>query len=483
VSRYAAIYCRLSPRPDGSYEGVEAQEDWGRVYAAKHWPGVPVRVYRDKGISAANGDTRPGYEALRAAVAAGQVAHLWCVEQSRLERREAAWFTLAAELDGAGITEVHTNRDGIVRVRDEVAGIKAVLAAAEVRRSTMRVNDRLARNAANGDAPGSLPFGYRRATDEQGHSLKTYEVEPEQAQAIRDAAERVLRGWSLGHVAAELHSRGLRGAHGGKLTHATVRNMITNPTVAGKRVHRGVIVGDGNWPAILDEGTWQACKAKVSGGRVVQRSDGGVYPVPSTRKPAARRYLLTGGLAVCGVCGAKLIASEVTRRGKRFPLYQCHPNVGGKACIGIMAQPLEDHVRDELLAALDKPAFLELLSGAEETDAERERLMAALAGIERQRRELAALWTQPGELTLAEWQTARDGLAEGEAHLHAALAELPAPLVDVEIGQVRDAWPNMTLDERREIIRLFIESVTIKRAVPGTRGFDSGRVAISWRNR
>jgi hypothetical protein len=34
-------------------------------------------------------------------------------------------FEFAADLDAAGLTQVHTNRDGIVRVGDEVAGIKA----------------------------------------------------------------------------------------------------------------------------------------------------------------------------------------------------------------------------------------------------------------------------------------------------------------------------------------------------------------------
>src|SRR5271170_5153085 len=133
MSYCVGIYCRLSPRPDGSYEGVDLQERWGRDYAAATWPGVPVRLFADAGLSAAkDGVIRPDYEALRAAVANGEVRHLWTVEQSRLERREVPWFTLAAELEAAGITELHTNRDGIVRVVDVVAGIKAVLNAHEV---------------------------------------------------------------------------------------------------------------------------------------------------------------------------------------------------------------------------------------------------------------------------------------------------------------------------------------------------------------
>ena len=130
MGKHTALYLRLSPRPDGRSEGVDVQERQGREYSAMAWPGVPVVVYADRLLSAADEDVwRPEYEKLRQAVRDGQVAHIWCVEQSRLQRLEVGWFVLAAELVAAGIDEVHTNRDGIVRVADDIAGIKAVLAA------------------------------------------------------------------------------------------------------------------------------------------------------------------------------------------------------------------------------------------------------------------------------------------------------------------------------------------------------------------
>ena len=39
----------------------------------------------------------------------------------------------------------------------------------------------------------------------------------------------------------------------------------------------------------------------------------------------------------------------------------------------------------------------------------------------------------------------------------------------------------MTLDEKRELLRMFIEKVVINRATPGTRAFDPGRVEIVWK--
>jgi site-specific DNA recombinase len=487
VTRYAALVCRLSPRPDGTYEGVDAQERWGRDYATSAWPGIPIEVFADAGISAANGDHRPEFERFRQWVADGRIAHVWAVEQSRLERREVEWFQLAAEMDAAGLAELHTNRDGIVRVRDEVAGIKAVLAAGEVRKLKKRVNDRLSENAANGRPPGSLPFGYRHGTNDAGD--KTYVVVPEQADAIRQAAEWVLAGWSLANIAGELRKRGLRGAHGGELSGGSVRNMLTRPTVAGHRVHKGRVVGQGNWEPILDEQTWQACRLKLSQPRRVNRKDGGQYPIGEAHvgNPTGRRYLLTGGLAVCGVCRKPLAGSmkQLKRRadGTRpvVPYLLCHPNRGGKGCVGIMLDPTEKHVTDTLFTELDKPEFLDAIA-ADEHGQRRDEITTALQGVERQRDELAALWATPGELTTAEWQTARRALAENEQQLRLALAAVPPPMMNVDIAGAREAWPDMTLDEQREFVRMFVERVTVHRVEPGAaRRFNSGRVEIDWR--
>jgi DNA invertase Pin-like site-specific DNA recombinase len=489
MTRYVALVCRISKDKRGRLEGVEAQEKWGRTYAASAWPDVPIEVFADNDISAANGDHRPEFERFREWLAAGKVVHLWAVEQSRLERREVEWFRLAAELDAAGITELHTNRDGIVRVRDEVAGIKAVLNAGEVRRLKSRINDRLAENAAKGLPAGSKPFGYEHSIDADGN--KTYAAIPEQAEAIRWAADRVLSGWSLTNIANELTARGLQGAHGGRLSTTSVKGMLTNPTVAGHRVHQGRIVGPGNWPAILPEDTWQAVRAKLSASRVVRRKGASDYAVDvhvHTGGAAGRRYLLTGGLAVCDICKAPLLGTMKQVRSKSamrvLPYLICHPNKGGRGCIGVMLERTEQHVVDELFKELDKPDFLNAIA-SDNHAALREKIASDLAVVERKRNELAGMWNlppgHPDALTTNEWQTARRAQAEQEQELRAAFAEVPPPVIDVDIDQARAAWPDMTLDEQREFVRLFVELVTVKRAKPGTKGFDSNRIDIGWR--
>ena len=478
--RQVALYLRISVDRQGRAEGVAVQERQGREYAARVWPGVPVLVFSDNDLSAAKDDVvRPEYERLRQAIRDGQVEHVWTVEQSRIERLEVRWFEFAADMDAAGIADLHTSRDGIIVVRDEIAGFKAVFSAAEVRKLRRRVNDRMADNAAEGVAPGSKPWGYRHGVTPTG--AKTYVIIPEQADAIRWAAAKVLAGWSLTHIETALRGRGLTGAHGGKLTPGGIRRSLTSPTIANLRVHRGEIVGPGNWPPILDEATWQAVRAKFAAPRTVALTGGGTYPVNPARASTGRRYVVTGGLAQCGVCGARLSGSlKQLGNGTSKPYLLCHPTNGGRACVGMMLPEVEEYVTNSLFAELDKPEFLDAI--ADDTHAgRREEIITGLAGVEGKRQELARQWAQPGGLSNTEWQAARAALAATERELRAELAAKPPPPARVDIARARSAWPSMSLDERREFTRLFIGRVIINRAQPGRRGFDSGRVLIIWK--
>lgn len=488
-----ALYCRLSPRPDGTYEGVADQEAWGRDYAATTWPGLAIEVFADTGISATKGDIRPELERLRDWLADGRVGHVWTVEQSRLSRQTDGrypWFTLAAELVAGGVPEVHTQRDGIVRVEDEVAGIKAVIYAGEVRRLKRRVNDKLDSIAAKGEPPGVRPFGYRHARDDHGH--RTYAVVDEQADAIRWAAEKVLTGWSLARVAADLDRRGLRGVHDGRLTAQAVRSWLTAPSIAGRRVHRGEDVGTGNWPPILDEQTWRQVGAVLTRPRIVRRSDGGSYPIGNTHvgNPAGRKYLLTGGLARCGVCGAPLTGARKqlrNRTGVRVkPYLVCQPREngnGGNGCVGIMLPEVERHVVAELFTELEtRPGFADAFA-ADQHAARRAELTAALTQVAEDRLSYARDAAR-GEMTRAEWLAMKPVFDEREAEYRRELAALPAPEGGLDWREARDAWDDdegLTLDERRAFLRRYITAVTIHRARPGTKGFDAGRVVIDWR--
>jgi DNA invertase Pin-like site-specific DNA recombinase len=521
TDRYIGIYCRLSPRPDGSYEGVELQEQWGRAYAAAQWPGISVRIFTDAGLSAFKDDVvRPAFNELRAAIARGEVLQLWCVEQSRLERREGPWFTLAAELEVAGLAELHTNRDGVVRVGDVVAGIKAVLNGAEVRKMKLRVNDTLDSRAEKGIPSGSRPYGYAPIGRRES---RTYVIVGEQAKMIRWAADRVLAGWSLTHVADELRAQGVHGPHRVKVrdelrrvllddgrwvdkhhpavhdhavtnpstvTQQGVRGWLLNPSVAGLRVHRGVIVGPGNWEPILNRQTWEQVRALLTAPRVVKRSDGGEYPVRTSHTgPGGRKYVLTGGLIVCGVCSAPMVGTlkqlRNTRAIRSVRYFVCHPKMGGKGCVGVMLEPVEAHVADELFAKLEaEPDFAAALA-SDQHAARRAELAGDLAQIQAERED-AAGQKASGEISDGEWQAMRKAFNRREDKAQRELREIPAPLVEaggLDWKTMRELWddPAAELDERRAFVRRHVLRVTVHRARRGAKSFEAARVLIEYR--
>lgn len=498
-AQYVALYCRESKDRRGKGENVADQERWGREYAAGKWPGLPVRVFTDNHAPA--DEPRPEYDRLRECIRLGEVAGVWVSEQSRVERDEIGWFTVAAELDAAGLTELHTRRDGVLPVRGLFSGIKAVVDAEEKRRLRVRVNDRLGEIAAAGRPPGSQPFGYARGVTAGGEP--TYVVVPEQAQAIRDAARLVLDGWAVTRIAALMRERGLHSAHrkrrvkvGGQftgppreeyctITGQSVSGWLTNATVAGYRVHRGVIVGRGNWEPILDETSWQACRARLGGTRTVTGRDGAAHRVNPQRRTTGRKYLLTGGLAV-SVHGepmkgtVKQISGGAKRGGADVPYLTCKGAPGRKG-VTIRLDPVEEYVRDQLFAEIDKPGFVDEIA-LDDNAERRAEITDALVAIDGQRADLADMWGA-GELSRDEWTRARARLDDREVALRDELAEKAPPPARATIENARESWPDMTLDERREMLRLFIARVVILPAI--RRGgdapeFDPDRVQIEF---
>lgn len=480
AERYIAIYTRISKNKSGQLEKTDRQERRGRAYADQMiangtWPPLPIRVFTDDDLSAFDPDIhRPGYEALREAIRNGEVAYLWAIEQTRLEADKRRWMEFELEMDEAGLTELHTNRDGIVRL-DEVADIKAVLSWHERRRLRQRTNDTLRDLAAEGRPPGGNAFGYRHVVKD---GKKALEVVPRQAEEARWAAQAIIAGWSLTAVARDLAERRVPTARGGRWDATKVRRMLTSPMIAGHRVYRGEVVGDGNWEPILDDHTWQLVRATLDTRREVTTADGRKRVVGTRRRNTARRWLLTGGIAVCGRegCGAQLAAQS---RKNAYDAYLClGGHYGGCNKLTIHAKELEDHVRDELIAyLLARQAFGSALAD-DEHEARRKELTDALAQVGQRRIKLSTRWSR-GDLDDDEWDAARADLEAQRADLRAQLAAVPAASVAaVDPETLSEGWQEMTLDERRMVVAEHVESVTV---LPGTRRggpFDSHRVKI-----
>ncbi|GAB3372432.1 recombinase family protein [Amycolatopsis echigonensis] len=457
MTRHVALYLRISK---ASPDSIEDQELQGREYAARAWPGMPIVIYAEDGFSGEQADlVRPEYERLLSEVDAGHVANIWCAEQYRLERNNVRWFILADRLAEAGIEELHTKRDGIVRIDSEAADIRAVLGAREVRRTKKRVHDKLETAAIRGEAPSAAVFGYDRDMPN-----KTYVINEVEAAEVRLAAQRVLDGWELDAIALDMTERGITGKRGGVVVGGTVRSMVTNHAVAGLRVYQGQYFGKGNWPCILDQITWRLVRAKL--------------PADGSGAPRPRRYLLTGGLIVCGVCEAALVPSKRYEKAGQVAIYRCPPaKRGGNCCVSGRMANIDSLVLQQLWAHLDRPEFLAHLAELD-SSAERERLSTELAGVEAKRVELSREWAN-GNVSTVEWREARDTMAAKEKQLNSELSALPSP-VTPSITTAKDAWPDMKFGEQLEFLRLHIGRVVLNHPKKPCRSFDPDRVSVEF---
>jgi Recombinase zinc beta ribbon domain len=206
---------------------------------------------------------------------------------------------------------------------------------------------------------------------------------------------------------------------------------------------------------------------------------------------------LLAGLLVCGRCGARLVVRYEGRRTRAtYACWRQKTDYGGDSCQSLAGPPLDRHVTEQVLAALE-PAALELSA-------------AAAQNLERERAELTRLWQQRRERAAYEAERAarQYRLVEPENRLVARQLEReweeklaaqqqleedyrrferaqPRPLTPAEVAAIRHLaaaipalWdaPTTTPADRKEILRQVIERVIVT-AVGAT---EQVAVTIEW---
>lgn len=427
-----------------------------------------VNVYVDNDLTAYAGKPRPQYKTMLDAVRAGEIDALVAVEPERFWRhvREAEDFL---DLIQAHKIEVATVRGGKYDPgtadgrRD--ARQAAVYARWESERKSERVRSAHEEIAAEGRFHGGRrPYGFRLIPPGEDGVKGRLEIDPAEQAVIREAAARVLGGETLYGVCALLNERGVPTVKGGAWRTPTLKRILTSETTAGKREHKGEIVGDASWPALLDETTWRQLRRLLLNGK--------------KRGRVAKVALLSGGLARCGRCGAPLYSArkEKARGAKR--IYVCMRPPYGNGCgrLTVDAGHLETDVVELALRALDTPAIARELAGVNRPEPEAGEDPAAL---ERELVELAEDFGE-GRIGRAEWIAARQAV---ERRLEAALeAERAAvrPAVEEWTGPgIRELWPDLSLDEKRAALAALFEEVRVHPARRPGPTWDAVRVEIT----
>jgi site-specific DNA recombinase len=498
----ARVYVRISKATDGSTLGVERQEPPCRAFCDRQgWP--VAEVYVDNNASAyREGVKRDNFERLlgdvRADHRAGRRNAIVTWQADRLLRtvEDASaivaiakrYETLVANVGG---TIDLSTADGRKRFYELAV---AAQYESELKSERLKLKHDELRRAGKW-AGGRRPFGYR-VVGTKLHSRKRadctrtdddtcplveceLELEPNEADAIRQAAQRVLRGGSLTGLQRDWVRRGIRRPNGGIFASQHLLVLLTSPRLTGRR--RGQdLDAPPQWPPILTVAEHEHLVDKLGPGRA---------PVGSRAAPVPRTYVLRGFL-YCAVerdgqrCGTRLRGkpSDAKRR------YVCDTRDGGCEGVKVVADALEDHVLDSVITAFfDDPEMgpkirkrlaAKLANPTREQELQSQRTTAELAleklGDDYADGLLTGVQVERATRRLQQRIDAADEVRAGIRQQAGIMVELPD-----SAEAMRRAWDGWDLEERRQVIGLAVKRVWVRRAGQGKR-FTADRVEFDW---
>ena len=456
-----AIYTRLSHDATGEQTATHRQRVACEAFAALRGWRV-VRVFEDVDLSAYQRSVvRPAYEEMLLAVRAKRIDGILAWKLDRFVRRSADFERLWETCDRSGafltsaMEPIDTSTDlGLALVRVLVA-----FASLESATTGVRLRAKFREQAEEG-TPHRTAAAY-------GIKKGWKELEPEQADRLREAATRVLAGEGIRRIVLEWNERGVPTLTGARWSHQALRGMLLQPRLASLLQHNGEVLGKGNWPAIIDEATHERLKALLTDPKRRNVRGGGMP------------HLLSGVLR-CGVCGGSLYPVIQVRDRKEY--YTCPVPPKGCSRIAVRSQLVEGAVKDALFQRLHDNGFGSHAdrqwSGIHEGG-----VSETLADFVEALKPLANDYYVRREISRAQFTDAREALYLAHERRLAASDGQPASLRNVRnLPALRRRWEGLDLDEQRAILRSEIAAVTVHRAAKRGRVFDPTRIDITWRD-
>ena len=460
----AAIYARISSDPESDRLGVTRQvQDCLALAERRGWP--VASTYVDDDQSAYSGKPRPEYRRLLADISAGAIDAVVVWHLDRLHRQPRELEAFLDVCDAAQVTHL-ASVTGDVDLGTDDGRFMARILGAVARKASDDMSRRISRKNLERALAGK-PAG---AGKRYGYQADRWSIEPTEAAIVREAAARIIAGDSLRSVAGDLTERGFLSATGKPWSVQSLRRMLMNPTMSGQRAYRGEIVAKGEWDAVLKpEQTTQLRAILGNPDRLTRRT--------------VRRYLLTGGLLKCSLCGASLVARP-RDDGRRRYVCAKGPALPGCGGIAIIADDLEAFIVEAILYRLDTPEMAAALAGTATIDQEGADIGTALDRDASQLEELATAYGERA-VTLPEYLAARKPI---EARIDAAKRRLSritrTAAVDRYVGDspaLRTAWADLPLPRQRAIVAAVLDRAVISPAVRGRNFFDRRRIAPIWR--
>lgn len=468
MTQRALIYTRVSQDRAGGRSPAE-QEAEARAHCDREgWTVVEV-VTDSAGASRHSKGKRAGWKLVHDLLAAGAVDVLVTWEASRAQRDLAAYAALRDlcvqhRVHWCYSGRLHDMADADDRFR---TGLDALLAEREADETAERVQRAMRANAAAGRVHGRRLYGYQRVYDPETGRPTGQVPHPDEAPTVERIFRAYLAGDGYRTIAQALVRDGITTATGARWTDGQVRRVLTNPAYAGRRVHRGEVVGPAAWPGIVDARLFDRVQGRMDGRR-------GARQTPTVR-------LLTG-VARCGVCGAKLAVGKDSR-GRRY--YQCRGDrgQGPKFCVSRDLAALDAYIATVVVERLGRPDVAGALDQSGQTHEDPEVAAAHAKAAQLQARlDDATAQFVAGHLSAA---TLAKIEQEIQPQIVAATREArraSVPLeVDVPTTDIPAWWDSLDASMRREIVAALIATVAVNPVGSGKRVFDPAAIDVTWR--
>jgi DNA invertase Pin-like site-specific DNA recombinase len=460
----AVIYARRSKSddPDELSRSVEEQIEACREFCRRKKWKVAAEPFIDDGRSASRyaKKVRPQFRQLVERITAGEVDAVVAWDLDRLLRNPVELETLIDLSDRGDLRVVALggsdikleSSDGRFIARILVA--KAAKESDDISRRTRRAKEAKAGRGEPVRMDKIDAFGW----------VDGMTPNPTEAAVIKESARRLLGGEiGVTGLAREWNAAGHRTPRRARQwTSTTVRAVLSSPRNAGLAVHRGEVIGQAQWPAILDRSTHEALVA--------------LFADPA-RKTKPRRITTWTRLIRCGRCGQVMVIDS-TNSGRR--VYRCK---GGPPRCGRMAVTA-DHVEPLVLEAVfrvvdhgmvptDEPVTTRVATDAD-----------ALAAVERELLENTDDLDE-GRVTRAQYLRRNKRLMKRHAALSAAVVADQRPTAaDAYLGRegaLRAVWDDLDVERRNAVLHAVIDRVVVKPTTAGGRFFDPERVDVVWR--
>ena len=345
---------------------------------------------------------------------------------------------------------------------------------------------------------GSLPYGLLRDRDAEFGVV----IDEAAAEVIREAVDVLLAGASLKEACATVNDKGHLTSNGAAWSATTLRRVVLSPHMLGHRRYGDDVYRDDDGSPvvvsepILTEGKFRRVQKAVA---ARAKSTGNLQRGQHTLK---RHSSLLGGLTRCADCRSAFESNRVvkilsTDETRVYADYRC------RICVkhSIDGQMLDDHVaRTALLflASLDPESQIVEEVGrrwmarfSPEQLGRHAAIRDELDSVEGRHRELQAAYFDRGTMDTDVFERLDRKMAGQIGDLRDEMRDTPSPRADLsalmDLAQSNDdpagdivgegsAWKVLPDHERREIMRVLVDEVTVERS--DDRHDIAGRVTV-----